>query len=272
MKQKSIALINDLSGFGRCSLTVSLPIISMLKVECAVLPTCVLSAHTAYPSYYMRDLTEDMGPWMEEWKKLNLHFDGIYTGFLGSEEQIDKVLHFMDIFGDQALVIVDPVMGDHGKIYPTYTEAMCSGMVRLVERADLITPNLTEACRLTDMEYREDYTDEQLIELGNRLLAMGPSKAVISGIEKDGCVLDLVLEEGREPRFSSAPKVAGFRHGTGDVFASIVAAEAVKGKDFYASVQKASQFVRDCLRVSDELHVDEREGVAFEEILWTLQS
>lgn len=271
MPQKSIALINDLSGFGRCSLTVSLPIISMMKVECAVLPTCVLSSHTAYPSYYMKDLTDDMDPWMDEWKKMDLHFDGIYTGFLGSEEQIDKVLHFIGLFRDQAVIIVDPVMGDNGKIYPTYTEGMCSSMEKLVREADLITPNLTEACRLLNIEYRPDYDEGSLIEIGNALMEMGPSKVVISGIEDGTQVKDLVCEKGKEPRFHRADKISGFRHGTGDVFASIIAAEAVKGKDFYESVKKAARFVRDCLEVSDKLGVDSREGVAFEEILDTLK-
>lgn len=275
MKQTSIALINDLSGFGRCSLTVSLPIISMLKVECAVLPTCVLSTHTAYPSFYMKDLTESMDPWMDEWNRLDLHFDGIYTGFLGSEEQFEKVIRFIDLFGTSAIVIVDPVMGDRGKIYPTYTESMCHSMKQLVRKAQLITPNLTEACTLAGWIYREDFRDEELFELGRLLMEMGPEKVVISGIE-DICedrtlVKDLVLERGKEPRFVQAEKISSFRHGTGDVFASILAAEAVKGHDFYDSVVKASAFVRECLRVSDELGVDAREGVAFEEILYTLR-
>lgn len=270
MKQKSIALINDLSGFGRCSLTVSLPIISAMKLECAVLPTCVLSSHTAYPSYYMKDLTEDMDPWMDEWKKMDLHFNGIYTGFLGSEEQIAKVERFMDLFEDEAVIIVDPVMGDNGVIYPTYTEGMCDGMKKLVRRANLITPNLTEACRLLDRPYRRDFSDDELIEIGEALLEMGPDKAVISGIEDGNQVKDLVMEKGREPRFHRAEKISSFRHGTGDVFASIVAAEAVKGADFYESVKKAAAFVRECLKVSDELGVDSKEGVAFEEILCTL--
>lgn len=277
-RQRSIALINDLSGFGRCSLTVSLPIISALKVQCAVLPTCVLSNHTAYDSFYMKDLTDSMDPWMDEWKKLDLHFDGIYTGFLGSEEQIEKVLRFMDLFArnsedteKKTVVIVDPVMGDNGVIYGTYTEGMCRGMKELVRKANVITPNLTEACLLADWPYREDFLEEELEKLGRILMDMGPDRVVISGIRFQNDVCDLMMEKGRPVEWNRARKIFEFRHGTGDVFASIVAADAVKGIDFYESVRKAAKFVRDAIRVTQNLHVPMRDGVAFEEILYTLR-
>lgn len=272
MKQKKIALINDLSGFGRCSLTVSLPVISALKLECAVLPTCILSNHTAYPSYYMKDCTEDMDPWMDEWKKLGLSFDGIYTGFLGSARQIENVTRFLNLFReDRTVVIVDPVMGDNGRIYPTYTDEMCDGMTDLVRQADIITPNLTEACRLLNREYSDSFTSEQLEEIGWQLIDLGPSKAVITGIPVDDRILDLVFEKGHRMRVNFSEKISPARHGTGDVFASIVAAEAVKKEDFEKSVRKASEFVRKCLKVSNELNVPPEEGVAFEELLTELK-
>lgn len=270
--QKKIALINDLSGFGRCSLTVSLPIISALKVECAVLPTCILSSHTAYPSFYMKDCTEDMDPWMDEWKKLDLKFDGIYTGFLGSEEQIEHVVRFINLFKlEKTLLIVDPVMGDHGKIYSTYTDGMCEKMKELAYRADILTPNLTEACRLTDTEYREDFSEEELAELGSRLRNMGPSQVVITGIERDGKILNLIFEQDKKMRVLSSEKIEPSRHGTGDVFASVLAAKRVQGDGFEKSVKAAAKFVRRCLKISSKLNVPPEEGVAFEELLTELK-
>lgn len=151
MSLKTIALINDLSGFGRCSLTVSLPILSVMKVQCGVLPTCVLSSHTGYPSYVKKDLTDLMPAWMAEWKKLDLHFDGIYTGFLGSADQIDHVLSFFDLFSSSSSkILTDPVLGDEGKLYSSCTPEMIEGMKKLVQKAWLITPNITEACFLTN--------------------------------------------------------------------------------------------------------------------------
>lgn len=270
-RQKKIALINDLSGFGRCSLTVSLPIISALKVECAVLPTCILSNHTAYPSFYIKDCTEDMSPWMEEWKKLNLSFDGIYTGFLGSEKQIDEVLRFIELFKKpETILIVDPVMGDHGKIYTTYTDGMCEGMKRLARKADLILPNLTEACRLLNIEYRDDFSFDELEEMGKKLLESGPFKAVITGFEKDGEILDLVFIKGEKMKIHRGEKIEPSRHGTGDVFASIVAAKMIRHKDLNEAVKDAAKFIRKCLKISSKLHVPSEEGVAFEEILTEL--
>ena len=146
-----IAVINDISGFGRCSIAVSLPIISMLKVQCCPLPTSIFSNHTGFPSFFFEDFTKNMEPYMEEWKKLDLKFNGISTGFLGSAEQIRIVQEFISEFKSKdTLVIVDPVMGDYGKTYSTYTEEMCQRMKQLACKADILTPNLTEACILTD--------------------------------------------------------------------------------------------------------------------------
>ena len=152
--QKKIAIINDLSGFGRCSLTVSIPIISAMGIQTCPIPTAVLSCHTEYPDYYFRDFTDSMPAYIQSWEKLGLQFDGIATGFLGSLQQIDMVIDFIHRFRTTP-ILVDPVMGDHGTIYETYTPAMCAGMSRLVKHATIITPNLTEACVLTDTPYRE---------------------------------------------------------------------------------------------------------------------
>lgn len=147
--QKKIAVINDFSGFGRCSIAVALPILSVMKVQCCPLPTSIFSNHTGFPSYFFEDYTSRMVPYMQEWKKLDLHFNGICSGFLGSKEQIEIVKKFFKEFKtEETQIIVDPVMGDYGKPYPTYTEEMCGEMKKLVEFADILTPNVTEAACL----------------------------------------------------------------------------------------------------------------------------
>ena len=154
--QKKIALINDVTGFGRCSIAVELPVISALKVQCCPLPTSVLSNHTGFDSFYFEDFTDSMPAYIAEWKKLNLKFDGICSGFLGSHRQIKIVEDFFKTFKtDENIILVDPVMGDYGKLYSTYTTQTCTEMKKLVKYADILTPNLTEACILTDEEYDE---------------------------------------------------------------------------------------------------------------------
>ena len=152
--QKKIAAINAYTGFGRCSIAVELPVISALKVQCCPLPTSVLSNHTGFDSFYFEDFTDSMPAYIAEWKKLNLKFDGICSGFLGSHRQIKIVEDFFKTFKtDENIILVDPVMGDYGKLYSTYTTQTCTEMKKLVKYADILTPNLTEACILTDEEY-----------------------------------------------------------------------------------------------------------------------
>ena len=156
--QKKIAVINDFSGFGRCSIAVSLPIISAMKIQCCPVPTSIFSNHTGFDSYFFEDYTDKMRPYIAEWRKLDLHFNGICTGFLGSEAQIGIVGDFLQEFGGEGtIVLIDPVMGDYGKPYPTYTMEMCLEMKKLVHYADILTPNLTEACILTDTPYKEKW-------------------------------------------------------------------------------------------------------------------
>ena len=153
--QKKIAAINDYSGFGRCSIAVELPVISAMKIQCCPMPTSIFSNHTGFDSFYFKDFTENMPPYMAEWKKLNLKFDGIVTGFLGSHNQIAIVEEFFKNFKtEDNIVVIDPVMGDYGNLYPTYTDETCQEMKKLVKYADILTPNLTEACIITDEPYR----------------------------------------------------------------------------------------------------------------------
>ena len=271
--QKKIAVINDFSGFGRCSIAVALPILSVMKVQCCPLPTSIFSNHTGFPSYFFEDYTSRMVPYMQEWKKLDLHFNGICSGFLGSKEQIEIVKKFFKEFKtEETQIIVDPVMDDYGKPYPTYTEEMCGEMKKLVEFADILTPNVTEACVLTDTPYKEKWKIEEIQEMAEKIHAMGPKKIAITGIVQGGFIANFCYEEGQQPKVLRTHKEGTQRSGTGDIFASIIAADAVNGVPFYKSVKKASDFIKKCIIRSQELDIPLTDGVCFEEVLGKLKT
>lgn len=267
-QQKKIAVINDFCGFGRCSLTVSIPIISALKVQCCPVPTSVFSNHTAYDSFFFTDYTEHMDAYIEEWKKLDLRFDGILTGFLGSVEQTEIVKRFLEYFKKNGTVtVMDPVMGDGGSLYATYSTELAKEMKSLLTYADILTPNLTEACILTDTPYRADMELCELAAICKKLSEMGPKKIVISGLERDGQLINYVYEEGEEPVEVSGPKIGPCRAGTGDVFSSIVAADAVNGVTFLSAVRHAAIFIAKVLARAVELNIPTTDGICFEEFL-----
>lgn len=269
--QKKIAIINDLAGYGKCALTISIPVISSMKAACCPIPTSIFSNHTGFPNFHFRDLTDDMVPYIENWKKLNISFDGIISGYLGSEYQIDIVAGFIrDFKKDNTCVVIDPIMGDHGKTYSAYTPAMCNKMKELVKYADILTPNVTEACILTDTPYKNSWQRKEIIEIAEKLCTMGPSKAVITGIGQKTYITNLCYVKDEEPVFISTHKIGTGRHGTGDIFSSMIAADAVKGVDFRVSVRKAALFIKKCIQHSIELGVPEPEGVVFEDLLYLL--
>lgn len=271
--QKKIAIINDISGFGRCSIAVSLPIISHMRIQGCMLPTSIFSNHTGFESFFYDDYTDKMTPYMQEWKKLDLHFNGICSGFLGSKEQIEIVKKFFKEFKtEETQIIVDPVMGDYGKPYPTYTEEMCGEMKKLVEFADILTPNVTEACVLTDTPYKEKWKIEEIQEMAEKIHAMGPKKIAITGIVQGGFIANFCYEEGQQPKVLRTHKEGTQRSGTGDIFASIIAADAVNGVPFYKSVKKASDFIKKCIIRSQELDIPLTDGVCFEEVLGKLKT
>ncbi len=271
--QKKIAVINDFSGFGRCSIVVSLPIISALKVQCCAVPTSIFSNHTGFQEFFFDDYTDKMEPYIRNWKKLNLEFEGIATGFLGSKEQIKIVKRFIrDFKTEKTIVIIDPVMGDYGKTYATYTKAMCEEMRQLVSYADILTPNLTEACILTETEYRPDtFKRKDIREIAEKLKRQGPKKIVITGIVQGEFIANYVYEEDRLDKFLRTHKIGTERSGTGDIFSSIIAADAVNGVPFEKSVQKASDFIKKCILKSIEMKIPQTDGVCFEELLTTLK-
>lgn len=266
--QKKIAVINDLCGFGRCSLSVSLPIISALKLQCCPLPTSIFSSHTGFDSFYSVDFTKHMNGIIDEWVKLGLRFDGIYTGFLGSTEQIEIVKRFFETFKkEDNITVIDPVMGDGGKLYPTYSIDLAKKMISLVPYADILTPNLTEACILTNTEYKADMGEEALYKMCKKLSKIGPRKIAISGIERENALENFIYEHEKSHKVIQEFKVGISREGTGDVFSSIIASDAVKGIGFYDSVRHASSFIAKVLRRTVELDLPKTDGVCFEEFL-----
>lgn len=266
--QKRIAVINDFCGFGRCSIAASLPIISAMQIQCCPLPTAIFSNHTGFDSFLSTDYTEHMDAYIDEWMKLGLHFQGILTGFLGSPEQIQIVKRFLSVFRREGTVaVIDPVMGDYGKLYPTYSPLLAQQMSALVPYADILTPNLTEACILTGTVYDPDMREETLCGICQTLSEMGPKKIVISGLERGDCLENFVFEAGKQPKTIRECKVGPCRSGTGDVFSSIIAGDAVLGVDFIDSVSHASSFVAKALRHTVALDLPKTDGICFEQFL-----
>jgi len=283
-KQKKLAVINDMTCFGRCALTVSIPVISALQVQCVPLPTALFSNHTAYPSCYRQDLTEQMPQIAEEWKKLGLDFDGILVGYLGSAEQMEVVRTFIREFARQdTIIIVDPIMGDNGRRYSSYTEEMCQQMKELIREADILLPNLTECCILTDSPLLERLAagekrirQTEILQMAEELLReMAPSSkrkksVVISGISGETMLTNLCLTEGESPQWIRNKRVGTERCGTGDVFAAILAADSVHGRSLPDSIRKAAHFIGDCILRAEELEIPVTDGICVEEYLGRL--
>lgn len=284
---KKIAIINDISGYGRCSISVIQPIVSHLGVQGCPLPTAIFSNHTGFPSFFREDFTDKMPLYIDEWKKLHLQFDGIMTGFLGSARQIGIVEQFIKDFRQpHTVVLVDPVMGDNGHIYPTYTREMCEEMKKLIAYADIITPNLTEACFLTDTPYKESgWKHAELEVMAKQLLSMGARRLVITGIKMGENFIGNVVAFNNDTattgqdNTSNAPEfefqrqmiVEQTRSGTGDVFASVLGADAVNGVPFSQSVKRASHFVRKALIETLKTPGPTNTGIDFESSLWQLR-
>ena len=212
-----------------------------------------------------------MDNYANEWAKLGLKFNGILTGYLGSFDQIEIVKNFLDRFKNPDTVsVIDPVMGDRGELYTAYSKDLAKGMKSLVKYADILTPNLTEACILTDTPYNPDPSDMELLDLCKKLSAMGPKKIVISGIERGDDLVNYVYVCGETPIQIISHKVGPCRAGTGDVFSSIIVADAVNGIDFIGSVQHAADFIAKCLHRTLELDIPKADGICFEEFLGEL--
>ena len=271
--QKKIAVINDFCGFGRCSLSVALPIISAMGIQCCPLPTSIFSNHTGYESFYYTDFTCHMRSYAAQWEKLGLEFDGILTGFLGSEEQIDLVCDFMKGFKKpKTLTLVDPVMGDNGALYATYSPRLAQRMGELLQYADILTPNFTEACILTGRDYVPDPSEGLLTDICKELRDKGPKEIVISGLERGEDLENFIFSQDGSYQVIREHKTGPCRAGTGDVFASLLGAQAVQGAELAPAVRNASAFIAKALRRTMERDVPEPDGICFEEFLQDLSS
>lgn len=268
--QKRVAAIHDLSGFGKCSLTVALPILSAAGIETSALPTAILSTHTGGISgYTYRDLTEDMRPVMKHWKSLDIKFDAIYTGFLGSFEQLDIVKDFFDAFRQEDnLILVDPVMGDNGELYTVFTREFAAGMRMLCQKADIIVPNLTEAALLLDEPFHPGpYTHAYIESLLRKLGALGPQKVVLTGVYfKEGELGAATYDRTTDTiDYVFTQKIPGYYHGTGDVFASALLSALLNDFSLIDAAAIAVHFTTDSIRRTYKAKTDYRFGVNFEQ-------
>lgn len=267
-RQRKVAAINDFSGFGRCSLSVTLPILSAMKVQCCPVPTAIFTNHTGFPSYSWTDCTDHMDDYIVQWRRLGLRFAAIASGFLGSPRQIDFVLRFVMAFTTPAtLVVVDPVMGDYGKLYATYDETLAKSMRRFLDVADVLTPNLTEACVLAGRPYDPQMPDAELERLCKGLGSHHASKIVISGVARGDSLVNYVYETGKTPTAFAVKRIGADRSGTGDVFSAVLTGALVNGTPFADAVRTAARFVSKAVARSEALGIPTHDGLAFEDVL-----
>lgn len=270
-RQKIAAAIHDLSGFGRCALSVILPTISAMGIQCVPVPTAVLSTHTGgFEDFVLRDLTDYPAAALAHYQKLGIVFDAVYTGFLASEEQADVCHAFFRAFPN-AVKIVDPVMGDHGAAYRTYTEGLIRRMRGLARCADVITPNPTEAALLLGEEYRAAFSERALEETLRRLCALCPSVVMTGVALSDGRYGNAAIARGSEAvRFFPIERIPAFYPGTGDLFASVLTGSLLCGADLFDATKKAGKFCELAIRETINNGNPQRNGVEFERILGLL--
>lgn len=255
MIMKKIVSIQDISCFGKCSLTVALPIISAMGIETAVIPTAVLSTHTGegFSGYTFRDLTSDIPAIASHWKTMDLRFDALYTGYLGSMEQVDIVSDFFDDFGtDDNYIIVDPVLGDAGKLYAGFTDEFVEKMKKLCARADFIIPNMTETAFLLGIPYTEDYDENYVREALRRLAGLGCKTPVITGVHYDDKLQGAAAYDSENDRFyfSFGKNVNSRFHGTGDIFSSVFSGACALGMDIQQCLDISVKFTLDCIEAT----------------------
>ena len=274
MSTPRIAAIHDLSCFGRCSLTIALPVLSAMGCQCCPLPTALLSAHTGFPGNTFLDLAAEMGRIAEHWAAMDLQFDAIYSGFLGSADQVDTVARFFDTFKkSDTAVIVDPVMGDHGTAYRTCTPELCRGMRVLAENSDVITPNLTEAALLLDRPY-EEIRQSDAYEVVRRLSLGGRRSVVLTGYSSESGQTGALCfdRDSGESKAVQTPREPQDFSGTGDLFASVLAGGVARGVPLFQAAQAAADFVRDCIARTLAEGLTEQDGVDFEPLMGQLTS
>lgn len=274
---KKAAVINDLSGFGKCSLTAAIPVLCIMGIQPCPLPTAILTNQTGFKNYYCHDFTDAFDAYEEMWQKNDAVFDGIYSGFVSKAEQIAKITRFIHTFKrSYTKILVDPVMGDHGKIYASYSAETCQKMCTLAKHADILTPNLTELCILTGTDFhslKEKEADPAYLdiisEIAQKAAAHENQKIAVTGIRKDHFVYNGVFS--KKERFFAKSKLYGTHFsGTGDLFASVLCAGMLNGEKIEDSVQKATVFLEHAIADTVQEAYDPNNGINFEPYLYLL--
>ena len=275
---KKVAAIHDMSGFGRSSLTVIIPILSTMGIQVCPVPTSILSTHTGgFTDYKFIDLTEHLEEYIAHWKKLDLNFNSIYSGFLGSVKQIDIVADFINFFGkDSEFVVVDPVMGDDGKKYATYTDDMVKKMKELVSHADIITPNMTEAAFLLNEEYPLKMDKKLIKNHLYRLADMGPEIVIITSMPYNISAkkTSVIAYNNYDERFwrVDCDYIPTFYPGTGDIFASVLVGSMLQGDSLPLALSRSVQFTSTAINTTYGYDYDNRDGVMLERVLENLKA
>lgn len=266
---KRILTIQDISCLGKCSITIALPVISALGTECVILPTALLSNHTLFKGFTCKDLTDQIEPICEKWADEDVRFDGIYTGYLGSIEQIGMVKDIFGKFGRDGLIFVDPVMADHGKLYPAFDMEYAKKNAELCAGADIIVPNITEASIMTGMEYKESYDESYVKELLARLDKLGAKISVLTGVSLSEGKTGIMGYDREHDEFYAYQNelVGAMFHGTGDLFSSTAVGEIMKGKDWKDAMRIAADYTAHTIEVTMENPKKSWYGVDFESTL-----
>lgn len=277
---KKVAVIQDMSSFGKCSLTAAMPVLSVMGVQAVPLPTAILTAQTGYSSFYCEDLTSKMDYFVDEWSKLGTTFDGIHTGFVTGKEQIDNIFRFLSVFhSSNTTLLVDPVMGDLGEVYKMFTGELLDRMKELVKCADIITPNITECCLLTGLSYEklQSYQEDSdylqaLEEAGHQLQQATGANVIITGLnppptDASKCYVgNLYVDADRS--FSSIRDYNGESYsGTGDLFASVIMGGMMRGQDLVESMKLAEAFLAASIEATSKEQIPREAGVNFEKFL-----
>ena len=267
-----IAAIHDLCGYGKCSLGVAIPVLSAAGCDVCPVPTCLFSNHTAYPTWYMHDTTEILNDYLNTWKEINIDIDAIYSGFLGSDEQVEVIKSVYKTYPN-ALKVVDPVMADHGEVYSTYNDDLCQAMANLASEADILTPNLTEAAIILGEPIGEEWAganidDEEAHRSLNALLDHGAKYVVLKGIQRDeGVIRNFVGGKDMDIVELSNEFLPYLLHGTGDLYASALLAAVMVGKNLADAVEFAGNITHDAMIVSSKQPDFQERGVNFESLL-----
>ncbi|OUP10406.1 PfkB family carbohydrate kinase [Collinsella sp. An2] len=267
-----VAAVHDLCGYGKCSLGVAIPVLSAAGCDVCPVPTGLFSSHTAFPGWYMHDTTNILTDYLDAWKNIGVQIDAIYSGFLGAPEQVDRIRDLYSMY-PKALRVVDPVMADHGKVYPTYSPELCAAMAELAEGADILTPNLTEAAIILDRPIGdawagENISDDDAHELVEALLGKGTKTVVLKGIQRgDGLIRNFVGSQDGAFFEVNNELLPYMLHGTGDLYCSCLLAAVMAGQPLDEAVRFAGDFVHDAMIVSSKQPQFQDRGVSFEPLL-----